>query len=64
MSKKIKVHIAADGAVTYETVGFSGNSCKDVSKFIEKGLGTKTSDKNTKECRNESEEKTSLEENA
>jgi hypothetical protein len=38
-----------DGTCTSETKGVKGQSCKDVSGFIEKALGNKTSDKTTRE---------------
>lgn len=49
-----------DGSVTSETKGVKGNSCKDVSAFIEKALGNKTGDKLTREYYEKEENKNLL----
>lgn len=53
MSKKqeVLVTVAQDGGVQIETSGFSGSGCKDVTKALEKALGTVTSEHLTREYR-------------
>ena len=49
MSKTIKIIVPLKGETKIETHGFTGQSCKDASKFIEKALGQKTDDKLTQD---------------
>lgn len=43
------IEIKPDGAVTVSVEGMKGSGCKDVTKAIEKALGTTQSTKPTKE---------------
>ena len=49
MAQQIKVRFLADGSSRVETVGFTGESCKQASEWIEKALASQTSDTNTAE---------------
>ncbi len=51
--KKIKVVVDKEGRTEISTSGFSGTACKDVTKNLEKALGTVTKDTNTQEFYNE-----------
>ena len=42
--KTITLIIAHDGRTKIETEGFTGQSCRDASKFIEQALGQKTAE--------------------
>ena len=47
--KTIEITVDAKGQATVKTVGFTGASCQDASRFIEQTLGDKTSEKLTQE---------------
>ncbi len=47
--KKIAVVVTPEGRTTVHTVGFSGSSCRDASRFIEETLGQRTGEKLTAE---------------
>ncbi|HEX4131087.1 MAG TPA: DUF2997 domain-containing protein [Pirellulales bacterium] len=40
--KTIEITVAADGSTRIETRGFSGTSCQEASKFLERALGRTT----------------------
>jgi Protein of unknown function (DUF2997) len=42
--KIIEVIVSPTGETRVETKGFTGNSCRDASKFIEQALGTPASE--------------------
>ncbi|HVX09956.1 MAG TPA: DUF2997 domain-containing protein [Pirellulales bacterium] len=42
--KTIRVIISPTGEVTVDTKGFSGQSCREASKFLEEALGTRTNE--------------------
>ncbi|WP_437191542.1 DUF2997 domain-containing protein [Planctomicrobium sp. SH527] len=42
MSPFIEVIIAPDGASRVETKGYSGNSCREASQFLQQALGRPT----------------------
>ena len=46
---KIEITISPKGDSTVETKGFSGNQCREVSKFIEEALGTQAAERMTTE---------------
>ena len=37
--KTIEIIVTTDGRTNVQTLGFSGPSCRDASKFIEEALG-------------------------
>lgn len=45
--KIIEVIISPTGETKLQTVGFTGNSCQEASRFLEEALGAKISDKPT-----------------
>jgi hypothetical protein len=47
--KTIEVIISPTGETTVQTKGFSGSSCRDASKLLEKALGITQSDSPTAE---------------
>jgi hypothetical protein len=38
-SKKIEITVSPEGATSIKTSGFSGNSCKDATRDLERALG-------------------------
>ena len=44
MSKTITITVAPDGKTKIETQGYTGQSCREASKFIENALGLKTAE--------------------
>jgi hypothetical protein len=44
MNQTITITVAPDGKTKVETHGFTGQSCKDASQFIETALGRKTAE--------------------
>jgi Protein of unknown function (DUF2997) len=40
LSKLIELTVSPTGETKMETKGFTGNSCRDASKFLEHALGT------------------------
>jgi hypothetical protein len=48
-SQTIEIVVSAAGETTVQTKGFTGSSCREVSKFIEQALGDKTSETLTAE---------------
>jgi hypothetical protein len=46
--EQIKVRINKDGTLSYEVKGVKGESCKDLTKFID-ALSTRSESKNTNE---------------
>jgi len=47
--KTIEIIITTDGRTSVQTLGFSGPSCRDASKFIEKALGERIAENRTAE---------------
>ena len=45
--KTIEIVVSPKGESRVETKGFSGNSCRDASKFIEQALGQQTNEQLT-----------------
>jgi hypothetical protein len=45
----IEIIISPKGEVTVQTKGFTGDSCREASKFIEQALGKRTSERLTSE---------------
>jgi hypothetical protein len=37
--KKIEITVSPEGAVSLKTTGFSGSSCKDATRDLERALG-------------------------
>jgi len=42
MSRTIEIIITPEGKTTVQTLGFTGSSCREASKFIEHALGQRT----------------------
>ena len=38
-SKKIEITVSPEGATSIKTMGFSGSSCKDATRDLERALG-------------------------
>ncbi len=49
MSKTIEIVVSPTGQTKVETKGFSGNECREASRFIEQALGKQTSEQLTPE---------------
>jgi hypothetical protein len=49
LNQTIEITIDPKGEVTVQTKGFAGSGCKAASQFIEKALGTVTSEQLTAE---------------
>ena len=47
--KTIEIIVTADGSTSVQTLGFSGSSCREASKFIEEALGQRTGEQLTAE---------------
>jgi hypothetical protein len=48
-SKIIEITVTPEGKTSVETMGFSGSSCRDGSRFIEQALGRSTAEQLTAE---------------
>jgi hypothetical protein len=48
-SKTIEIIITPEGNSSVQTLGFTGSSCRDASRFIEQALGQRTGEKLTSE---------------
>jgi hypothetical protein len=46
---RIEITVSPTGETAMETKGFAGSSCRDASEFLEKALGSRTSEKLTSE---------------
>jgi len=44
MSRTIEIIVTPEGKTTVQTLGFSGSSCREASRFIEQALGQRTSE--------------------
>jgi len=55
MTKTIEIIVSPKGETTVTTKGFTGSSCREASKFIEKALGQQTSERLTAEFHHVSE---------
>ena len=42
MRRSIEIIVTPEGKTTVQTLGFTGPSCRDASKFIEQALGQRT----------------------
>ena len=49
MNKTIEIVVAPDGKTKVETKGFTGESCREASRFLEQTLGQKTAEQKTAE---------------
>ena len=49
MNKVIEITISPTGETKVETRGFTGDECRDASKFIEQALGERTAEQLTAE---------------
>ncbi len=49
MMKTIEIIITPDGKTTVQTLGFTGSSCRDASRFIEQALGQRLDERLTAE---------------
>ena len=47
--KIIEITVSPKGDTKIETKGFSGEACRDASRFVEQALGTRTSEALTTE---------------
>jgi hypothetical protein len=48
-SKTIEIIVTPEGKSSVQTLGFTGSSCRDASRFIEQALGQRTGEKLTSE---------------
>ena len=48
-TKTIEIIVTPTGQATLQTLGFTGASCQDASRFLEEALGHKTADCRTAE---------------
>ncbi len=49
MTRTIEITVATDGQTRIETKGFSGEGCREASRFIETALGKRTEEQLTAE---------------
>ena len=49
MLKTIEIIVTPEGNASVQTLGFTGLSCRDASRFIERALGQRTGEKLTSE---------------
>ena len=49
MNKVIEIIVTTDGRTSVQTLGYSGSSCRDASKFIEEALGERIAETRTAE---------------
>jgi hypothetical protein len=56
MTKTIEIIVTPEGKTTVQTVGFTGASCRDASKFVEEALGQRLSERLTTEFHQQSAE--------
>ena len=49
MNKTIEIIVTPEGETTVQTLGFTGSSCRDASRFIEQALGQRTGEQLTAE---------------
>ena len=47
--KTIEIIVTPEGETSVQTLGFTGASCRDASRFIEQALGQRTGEKLTAE---------------
>ena len=47
--KTIEIIVTPDGQSSVQTLGFTGSSCRDASRFIEQALGQQTGEQLTAE---------------
>ena len=47
--KQIEIIITPEGKTTAQTLGFTGSSCRDASRFLEQALGRRADEKLTAE---------------
>ena len=47
--KTIEIIVTAHGKTTVQTLGFTGTSCRDASRFLEEALGQRTGEYRTAE---------------
>ena len=47
--QKIEIIVNSKGEASVETKGFTGSSCRDASRLLERALGNATSDRLTSE---------------
>jgi hypothetical protein len=64
MMKQIKILVAPNGQTRVETKGFTGNECREASKFLEQALGQQTAEKLTAEFYAENSEQANIQEGA
>ena len=49
MSQTIEILVTPEGRTSVQTLGFSGPSCREASKFIEQALGQRLAERVTAE---------------
>ena len=47
--KTIEIIVTPEGRTSVQTLGFTGSSCRDASRFIEEALGQRSGEKLTAE---------------
>ena len=49
MTRRIEIIVTPEGKTTVQTVGFSGPSCREASRFVEAALGQRLGERLTAE---------------
>lgn len=49
MKRTIEITVSPKGETNVQTLGFTGSSCRDASRFIEQALGQQTGERLTAE---------------
>lgn len=62
MTRIIEITVTTDGQTRVETRGFSGDGCREASRFIEEALGKRASERTTPEFFQVADERQRLQE--
>ena len=49
MTRTIEIIVTPEGKTSVQTLGFTGSSCRDASRFIERALGQQVAEHRTAE---------------
>ena len=49
MSRTIEIIVTPEGRTTVRTLGFTGSTCREASKFLEEALGSRIAERLTAE---------------
>jgi hypothetical protein len=64
MPQQIEIIVSPQGEARLQTIGFSGTSCRDASRFLERALGQSVSEQLTAEFHQQTSTSTSTSQQA